>query len=189
MIERLMHYCLGALLFGVFSASYALYVWVDEDGVKHVSTVPRSCITPQKTVKLSCMPTTPSQEATLQREAERARRAAKAEYEGLLEEEERLKAERAAVLSRLKGEPISRNDLANAHEVADALFAIEAELDEFYDVKERESRREARAIAMGKVDEALALAELRYKEQQREAEIQDIGSTLEGLQRYFRGFR
>lgn len=184
----LIRYCVGVLLFAVCCNSHALYVWVDSEGVKHISTVPRSCITREKTVRIECMPTSPSQEARLQREAERARRTAEAEYQKLLDEKERVEADRTAVFRRLKTATITYEDLTEARVVGDELFAIEEKLDKFYDEPDQETRREARAIENLDMEEELALAENRLKEQQRDAEMQDINQTLEGLKRYFGGY-
>lgn len=85
------------LLFPLYLFSYSaysidFYVWYDEEGVKHVSNIPRDCITPEKTVDINCAPRGPSDEVRRTRNEYNKLKQLKADYDALLKEHKHVAA-------------------------------------------------------------------------------------------------
>jgi len=93
---KVINLLLPLYLFSYSAYSIDFYVWYDEEGVKHVSNVPRHCITPEKTVDLNCIPEGPTNEVRRARTEDSKLRELIADYDALLKEHKRVAA---------KGEP------------------------------------------------------------------------------------
>lgn len=71
-------------------ANAEFYIWYDEKGVKHVSNIPKNCITDEKTVALNCSPAAPSEAERQERAVENQLRADEAKLSDLKKEYESL---------------------------------------------------------------------------------------------------